>query len=95
MPDPEVLSHNLRTPLTTIRLVIDLCLRRGEALAPEARKEFLLSAMEQTRKLEVAIRDVERDAIAALGHEEDDVIVLHEESTEPIRVRGPKRRLDL
>lgn len=90
MPDRELLSHNLRTPLTTIRLVLDLCLRRGETLPPEALKEFLLSAIEQTRKLEVAIRDAERDAMSLMAHEEDDVIVLHEESAALIRVIGSK-----
>ncbi len=90
MPDHERLSHDLRTPLTTIRLVIDLCLRRGESLSPEALEGFLLCAMEQTKRLELAILDTEREAMKLLPHEEDNVIVLHEESAEPIRVIGSK-----
>lgn len=79
MPSRELLSHNLRTPLTSIRLVIDLCLRRADTLDPEALREFLLRALQQTKKLEVAILEAERDAIDSLLHDEDDVIVLHEE----------------
>ena len=94
MADRELLSHNLRTPLTTIRLVLDLCIRRGEALTPEALKEFLVSAMEQTHKLELAIIEAEDEALELEAHEEGDVIVLHEESTELIRVLGAKARLN-
>lgn len=81
MPSRELLSHNLRTPLTSIRLVIDLCLRRADNLDPEALRDFLRAALEQTKKLEVAILEAERDAISSLLDDEDDVIVLHEEST--------------
>lgn len=90
MSDGARISHNLRTPLTAIRLIIDLCLRRGETLPPDLLKEFLSCALEQTKKLELAILETERDALSALLHEEDDVIVLHEESPLPIRVAGRK-----
>lgn len=79
MTDREQLSHSLRTPLTTIRLVVDVLIRKGEALSAEARRDLLLSALEQSKKLEQAIADVELADTESVAEEESNVIVLHEE----------------
>lgn len=93
MKTREELSHNLRTPLTSIRLVLELCIRRSKDLSPEAALEFLSTALEQTKRLESAVIDAEQHAMEEPIEEESNVIVLYEESEEseePIRVLGAK-----
>lgn len=80
MADREHLSHSLRTPLTAIRLVVDTLIRKEETLSAEARKDLLLIAREQSKKLEQAIAALELADTHSLAEKESDVIVLHEEA---------------
>ena len=88
------LSHSLRTPLTSIRLVVELLARKGDELSAEMRRDFLLTAIEQTKKLEIAILEAEHREMGVLAEDEADVIVLHEESAEPetLTIRGAALR---
>src|SRR5687767_13925717 len=92
MDKAERWSHILRTPLTSVRLVVDLCLRKGDELPRATVAAYLEIAMEQIKKLELAIVEVERDTVREAADEEYDVIVLHEEVAMPIVIRSPRRR---
>ena len=46
------ISHNLRTPLATIRGALETLLRDGAVLEPEARAELLANAQEQAARLD-------------------------------------------
>ncbi|MCW3039748.1 MAG: hypothetical protein JWM31_1653 [Solirubrobacterales bacterium] len=62
--DPEErlvrLVHDLRTPLTIVGGFADLILRRGDALSPEERADYLARLAQGARDMR-AILDAERE----------------------------------
>ena len=54
----SAMSHDLRTPLTTIRGAVESVLKLGDKLDAQARRELLQSAAEEAQRLSAAIQNL-------------------------------------
>lgn len=93
-------SHELRTPLTTILAYTEVVRRKGDALDPGQRDEFLGTVLEEGEKLSRIIEDLLQldrmeDGQAKLDRVRTDLVALARRLAEPWHDQARRKGIDL
>jgi signal transduction histidine kinase/putative methionine-R-sulfoxide reductase with GAF domain len=93
-------SHELRTPLTTILAYTEIVRRKGEAISPQQREEFLGTVVNEAEKLSRIIEDLLQldrmeDGQAELERVHTDLVALSRRLGEPWHEQARRKGIDL